>query len=63
MYRRRILCTLHIAVDFQIVLYKELYGWGEGGNPLPTHCFTAAVYSVNVLVLPPVLRIRDPVPF
>jgi hypothetical protein len=31
MYRRHILCTLHMAVDFQIVLCKGLYGgWGGG---------------------------------
>jgi hypothetical protein len=28
MYRRRILCTLHIAVEFEIFLYKyTLYRW------------------------------------
>jgi hypothetical protein len=29
MYRRPILPTFHIAVDFLIVLYKGLYGWGD----------------------------------
>jgi hypothetical protein len=26
------LCTFHIAVDFLIVPYKGLYGWGGGGE-------------------------------
>jgi hypothetical protein len=32
MYRRCILCTLYGAVDFLIVLSKDLYGWGGGGR-------------------------------
>jgi hypothetical protein len=32
MYRRRILRTLYGAVDFLIVRYKGLYGWGGGGG-------------------------------
>jgi hypothetical protein len=30
-YRMRILCTFHIVVEFEIVLYKSLNGWGGGG--------------------------------
>jgi hypothetical protein len=29
MYRRRILCTLYGAIDFLIILSKDLYGGGE----------------------------------
>ncbi len=32
MYQRRILYNLHGAVDFLIVHYKGLYGWGGGGG-------------------------------
>jgi hypothetical protein len=32
MYRRPILCTFHIAVDFLIVQDKGLYGWGGGSE-------------------------------
>jgi len=34
-YRRRILRTFHIAVDFLIVLYEGLYGRGEMESPPP----------------------------
>ncbi len=36
MYRRRILRTFHIAVDFQIVLKRGLYGRGKGGGEAST---------------------------
>ncbi len=32
MYRRRLLCTMYGAVDFLIVPYKGLYGWGVVGG-------------------------------
>ncbi len=32
MYQRSILCTLHIAVDFKFVLYKELFRDERGGG-------------------------------
>jgi hypothetical protein len=34
MYRRPILCTFHITVDFLIVTYKGLYGLGGGGGAI-----------------------------
>ncbi len=32
MYRRPVWCTFHIAVDFLVVPYKGLCGWGGGGG-------------------------------
>jgi hypothetical protein len=31
-----ILRTFHLVVDFKIVLYKGMYGWGEGEPPPPS---------------------------
>ncbi len=42
--------TFHIAVDFLIVLYKGLYGWGGGGDPAGHSKLTSSQMALALLI-------------
>jgi hypothetical protein len=58
MFRRPILCTLRITVDFYIVLYKGLYGWGVGDRDKVNSLFPA--FSAGSPLIPHYLQTGFP---
>jgi hypothetical protein len=60
MYRRPILCTFRIAVDFYIVLYEGLYECGGRESPPPAHHPSPPPHNIQYRIQNTEYRIQYP---